>query len=100
MVRWPLSVQYLDWFVAITSESIEADIQESPLLVLQEGKLSLCEPQAASDWTQHELCQQTEYCWPFIARDAVGDMYNSLWAFDGSNVKVGCSKIKLDDSHV
>lgn len=47
-------------------------------------------PDASLDvtWVRRELCQQIEFCWPFVTRNPVGDMYNSLWAFDGSSVKV------------
>lgn len=88
MVLHPQYVHCVAWFpppaVKITSQILK----KSPIIFLRNGELSMIKPLNEGEYEHAKLSSLVEFFWLSRNEERIADLYNSLWAFNGTGVKV------------
>ncbi|KNC98616.1 uncharacterized protein SPPG_09360 [Spizellomyces punctatus DAOM BR117] len=83
----PSSVQSISWYSPAGEGTVE-DIIHAPVVILSCGELSILRELWDGGWEMIGLSDKIEFFWVSRHQDRVGDLVNSLWAYDASGFKI------------
>ncbi|KAI8806108.1 RIC1-domain-containing protein [Cladochytrium replicatum] len=99
VVHHPLYVQSIAWYPPpVISEPTVEDMKKAPVIILKNGELSLLRELSDEGWEHVILMDKIEYFWISRYGERCGDLFNSLWAFDGVGAKVWTNVILNPDT--
>ncbi|KAI8805518.1 RIC1-domain-containing protein [Cladochytrium replicatum] len=99
VVHHPLYVQSIAWYPPpVSSELTVEDMKKAPVIILKNGELSLLRELSDEGWEHVILMDKIEYFWISRYGERCGDLFNSLWAFDGVGAKVWTNLILNPDT--
>ncbi len=96
MIKHPRYVSSISWFPPPSAKITSGVLKSCPILFLRNGELSMIRPvvgdedgTGGGEYEHVKLSEGVEFFW-LSARneERMADLYNSLWAFNGTGVKV------------
>jgi hypothetical protein len=97
MIKQPRYVSSISWFPQPSARITAGLLKSCPILFLRNGELSMIRPvkvdnedgTGGGEYEHIKLSEGIEFFW-LSARneERMADLYNSLWAFNGTGVKV------------
>jgi hypothetical protein len=106
MIQTPEYVSSISWFPPPSVRITAGVLKSCPILFLRNGELSMIRPVGGGEdesigggeYEHVKLAEQIEFFW-LSARneERMADLYNSLWAFNGTGVKIWTNLIISDE---
>ncbi|KAJ3300440.1 hypothetical protein HK104_000498 [Borealophlyctis nickersoniae] len=87
VVAHPSFIQSIGWYCPPEDPSVDV-IKRTPIVLLKNGELNLLREMPDGAWELIGLSEKIEFFWVSRTHDRIGDLANSLWAFDGQGAKV------------
>ncbi|PFH54758.1 hypothetical protein AMATHDRAFT_72525 [Amanita thiersii Skay4041] len=99
----PTAVRTLSWMIPAAQKQLGdplEDLTVATVLMVVGGQLILLRPRKSADrdvkYDIHVFAERVEFCW--IHLRGIGALENSLWAFDGTALRVWLNALSIESS--